>query len=110
MYGVRVGLWDSYRMRLRRKRRLIRAVRKSHELKPLQDNTGAIRPNDHLLVATMRNEQIRLPYFLEYYRNLGVDHFLFVDNASQDGTVEYLRGIMKKKRPEGPTESEDPPK
>jgi len=88
-----VGLWDSYRMRLRRKRRLIRAVRKSHELKPLQDNTGAIRPNDHLLVATMRNEQIRLPYFLEYYRNLGVDHFLFVDNASQDGTVEYLRGM-----------------
>lgn len=88
-----MGLWDSYRMRLRRKRRLIRAVRKSHELKPLQDNTGAIRPNDHLLVATMRNEQIRLPYFLEYYRNLGVDHFLFVDNASQDGTVEYLRGM-----------------
>lgn len=33
---------------------------------------------------------IRLPYFLDYYRRLGVDHFLFVDNGSDDGTAEYL--------------------
>lgn len=88
-----MGLWQSYRMRLRRKRRLIRALRKSRELTAVQDNTKAIRPQDILLVSTMRNEQIRLPYFLEYYRNLGVDHFLFVDNGSQDGTAEYLRGM-----------------
>ena len=29
-------------------------------------------------------------WFLEYYRNLGVDHFFFVDNASNDGTFEFL--------------------
>lgn len=81
-------------MRLRRKRRLIRAVRKSRELTCVQDNTGAIRPDDILLVSTMRNEQIRLPYFLEYYRGLGVDHFLFVDNGSNDGTAEYLTGLQ----------------
>ena len=34
----------------------------------------------------MRNEKIRLPFFLRYYRNLGVNHFLIVDNDSTDGT------------------------
>ena len=33
---------------------------------------------------------VRLPYFLEYYRKLGVDHFLFVDNDSDDGTAAFL--------------------
>lgn len=80
-------------MRLQRKRRLIRAVRKSTELTLVQDHTSAIRPEDILLVCTMRNEQIRLPYFLEYYRDMGIGHFLFVDNDSDDGSVEYLRGM-----------------
>ena len=79
-------------MRLRRKRRIVRAVRKSRELKVVQDHTGRIRPGDTLLFSTMRNEQIRLPYFLRYYRELGVDHFLFVDNDSSDGTLDYLAG------------------
>lgn len=80
-------------MRLRRKRRLIRALRKSRELRVFQDHTDQIKPGDVLLVSTMRNEQIRLPYFLDYYRKLGIDHFLFVDNGSEDGTAEYLRGM-----------------
>jgi hypothetical protein len=88
-----VGLWDSYRMRVRRKRRLVRALRKSAELSCLQDNTRAIQPSDVLLVCTMRNEQIRLPYFLDYYRKLGINHFLFVDNDSDDDTVAYLQGM-----------------
>ena len=77
-------------MRLRRKRRRLRAVRKSLELKVLQDRTDSIRPQDVLLVSTMRNERIRLPYFLSYYRDLGVGHFLFIDNDSEDGSSEYL--------------------
>jgi hypothetical protein len=81
-------------MRIRRKYRLARALRKSRELTCVQDNTKAIRPDDILLVSTMRNEQIRLPYFLEYYRGLGIDHFLFVDNGSNDGTAEYLTGMQ----------------
>ncbi len=91
--GVGLGLWDSYRMRLRRKRRIIRAARKSRELTPVQDNTNRIRRGDILLVCTMRNEQIRLPYFLQYYRDMGINHFLFVDNGSTDGTVPYLTGM-----------------
>jgi glycosyl transferase family 2 len=77
-------------MRVRRKHRIVRAMRKSTELNTIQDRTEAIRPDDILLVATMRNEQIRLPYFMRYYRELGVDHFLFVDNDSTDGTLDYL--------------------
>ena len=80
-------------MRLRRKRRILRGMRKSRELTPVQDNTARIKPADILLVCTFRNEQIRLPYFLKYYRDLGVQHFLFIDNGSEDGAAEYLSGM-----------------
>lgn len=33
----------------------------------------------------------RLPHFLRHYRDMGVGHFLFVDNGSDDGSVGYLR-------------------
>ncbi len=39
---------------------------------------------------SMRNEKVRLPYFLDYYRQKGVQHFLIVDNGSTDGGAEYL--------------------
>ncbi len=88
--GLRVSLLDSYRMRLRRKRRLLRCVRKRRELTCASDNTGAICKTDVLLVSVVRNEEVRLPYFLSYYRKLGVNHFLFVDNNSDDGTFDFL--------------------
>ncbi|MBO9434455.1 glycosyltransferase family 2 protein [Ruegeria sp. R13_0] len=78
-------------MRLRRKRRLVRCVKRRRELKPVSTNTAAIRPDDVLLMSVVRNEKIRLPFFLEYYRKLGVNHFLFVDNDSGDGSLEFLR-------------------
>ncbi|MEC7258817.1 MAG: glycosyltransferase family 2 protein [Pseudomonadota bacterium] len=77
-------------MRIRRRRRLIRAARKSFELRNIRNNTAAIRPRDVLLVATMRNECVRLPFFLKYYRDHGVSHFLIIDNDSSDDTVSYL--------------------
>ncbi|MEM8740925.1 MAG: glycosyltransferase family 2 protein [Pseudomonadota bacterium] len=52
--------------------------------------TSAIRPGDILLFCTQRNELTRLPFFLDYHRGLGVKHFLFVDNASDDGSTDYL--------------------
>ena len=77
-------------MRLRRKWLLLRAVRKRMELTCVQDNTGAIAPDDILAFTTFRNEKLRLPYFLKYYRDRGVGHFLMVDNGSTDGAREYL--------------------
>jgi hypothetical protein len=56
-----------------------------------QDNTRAIRPSDILLVTCLRNELVRLPFFLDYYRKLGVDHFLIINNGSTDGFDEWMR-------------------
>ncbi len=85
-----MSLLDSYRMRLRRRRRVLRCLRKGRELEQVSDNTADIQPEDVLLLSVVRNEKTRLPYFLEYYRKLGVNHFLFVDNGSDDGTRAYL--------------------
>jgi hypothetical protein len=85
-----VGIFSQYRLRLARKRWRIRAIRKSRELQALVSHTGNIRPHDIILAATLRNERARLPYFLRYYRALGINHFLIVDNDSNDGSRDYL--------------------
>lgn len=85
-----MGVWQSYRLRLQRKRWRIRALRKRRELEVVKDRTAHIAPSDILVFSTLRNELVRLPYFLEYYRKLGINHFLIVDNDSDDGSREYL--------------------
>lgn len=85
-----MGIISRYRLRLARKRWLIRAFRKRRELKSVASRAEQIRANDILLFSTLRNEKVRLPYFLKYYRDLGVNHFLIVDNGSDDGSREYL--------------------
>lgn len=85
-----MGIVKTYRLRLQRKRWRIRAMRKRRDLSPIRNRTKQIKPGDILLFCTQRNEHIRLPYFLKYYRDLGVNHFFFVDNDSNDGALEYL--------------------
>lgn len=85
-----MGVWQSYRLRLQRKRWLIRAFRKRRELTSIADRTDLIKPDDILLFSTLRNEKIRLPYFLDHYRRMGVTHFIIVDNDSSDGSLDYL--------------------
>ncbi|WP_425100757.1 glycosyltransferase family 2 protein [Tropicibacter sp. S64] len=85
-----MGAWQSYRLRLQRKRWRIRAFRKRRELNPVTNHTDRIRPSDLLVFCTQRNEGVRLPYFLQYYREMGVNHFFVVDNDSTDGSLTYL--------------------
>lgn len=85
-----MGLLSSYMLRLARKRWRIRAFRKRGEIKPVAARVAQIKSDDILLFSTLRNEMVRLPYFLRYYRDLGVNHFLIVDNDSDDGSREYL--------------------
>lgn len=85
-----MGVWERYRLRLKRRRLLIRAIRKRRALKAVALRTGAVKPSDILVFATLRNERVRLPYFLRYYRDLGINHFFVVDNDSDDGSREYL--------------------
>jgi len=85
-----LGVLQSYWLRVQRKRWRVRALRKRRELKRVANRTGQIRPDDLLLFCTQRNEGIRLPYFLDYYREMGIGHFFFVDNDSTDGSLDYL--------------------
>ncbi|MCT4554894.1 MAG: glycosyltransferase family 2 protein [Pelagimonas sp.] len=85
-----MSVWRSYRLRLQRRRWRIRAFRKRRELHPVANRTADIKPSDLLLFSTQRNEGVRLPWFLKYYRDMGVNHFFFVDNGSDDGSLEYL--------------------
>lgn len=84
-------VWRPYRLRLKRRRLLLRALRKKRDLKCLLDQTFSIQPDDILCFATVRNEAHRLPYFLKHHRTMGVAHFLIVDNGSDDGTSEFLK-------------------
>ncbi|MEO0487650.1 MAG: glycosyltransferase family 2 protein [Pseudomonadota bacterium] len=83
-------LWLAYRLRLRRKRYLIRAWRKSRDLRCVSDKTSNIAPGAVLCFATMRNEALRVPFFLAHHRALGVGHFIVVVNAATDHTLAML--------------------
>ncbi|MFC3570443.1 glycosyltransferase family 2 protein [Paracoccus sp. TOH] len=83
--------WSAGRLRWKRRKLIWRAIRAGRVLTPVADRTAAIRPGDILLFTTLRNEMQRLPEFLAHYRQLGVRHVLAVDNASTDGSAEFLR-------------------
>ncbi|WP_170564122.1 glycosyltransferase family 2 protein [Ruegeria atlantica] len=82
---------QKYRLRLKRQRLLWRSFRSRHQLSGLINRTATIKPGDVLAFTTVRNEIARLPWFLHHYRTLGVDHFLIVDNDSDDGSVPFLQ-------------------
>jgi hypothetical protein len=92
MQGMNAGmtLWQRYRLRGRRKLLRYRAFRKRRQLRPVTDRLEAIGKDAILLTAVLRNEMTMLPYFLRYYRDLGIDHFLMIDNGSNDGSLAYL--------------------
>ena len=69
---------------------LCRVVRKRRRLSPVPARTNSVPPEARLVFPTLRNERGRLPHFLRYYREMGVNHFLMVDNGSYDGSREYL--------------------
>lgn len=61
--------------------------RSAIKLRRVDDRPIPKSANEVRLFAKVRNEETRLPYFIEHYRNLGVDRFFFIDNASDDNTV-----------------------
>ncbi|PCH94041.1 MAG: glycosyl transferase family 2 [Rhodobacteraceae bacterium] len=85
------NLWLAYKLRWRRRKLLLKSFRSRHQLSNISDKTDKIKPHDILGYSTVRNEILRLPYFLKHCRKLGVTHFFFVDNNSDDGTTDYLK-------------------
>ncbi|MEM6727505.1 MAG: glycosyltransferase family 2 protein [Pseudomonadota bacterium] len=92
-FRARAGdLRTAYKLRWQRRRYLYRAWKRRCELSLRKDRTNRIGAGDILCFSTVRNEAARLPYFLEHHRALGVGHFFFVDNGSDDGTADLLLG------------------
>ncbi len=50
----------------------------------------ALEPQSYLCFLVVRNEMLRLPFILKYYREKGITDFFIVDNDSQDNTLAYL--------------------
>ncbi|MFV0302031.1 MAG: glycosyltransferase family 2 protein [Paracoccus sp. (in: a-proteobacteria)] len=67
-------------------------MRRGRHLHARADRSDRIAPGAILVFSTLRNERARLPWFLDYYRRMGVGHFLIVDNDSDDGSADYLAG------------------
>lgn len=66
------------------------SIKHGLDLTLVQDNLKSLDKKDIVLFSTFRNEKVRLKFFMEYYRNLGVSHFIFVDNDSNDGCMDLL--------------------
>lgn len=85
-----MAAWRAWRLRWKRRRFLLRALIKSRELTEISNRTEGLPKDAILAFVCIRNEATRLPHFLAYHRKLGVDHFIFVDNNSDDGSRELL--------------------
>lgn len=86
--AARSSLWVRLKKRLRRywhQWQLHHSVRHLHGPK-----TRAASPGEVVLVALVRDGQYYLDAFFDYYRNLGIRHFAFIDNGSCDTTVDRL--------------------
>lgn len=60
------------------------------ELTCIKSDSDVLK-TDILLVSCVQNEYLRIPWFINYHRCLGVDKFIFIDNESQDESLEFLR-------------------
>ena len=62
-----------------------------HEHNDLRIVAGAdVDPAGFTLLAVLKNEMYFLPAFLNHYRELGVQRFVFLNDRSDDGSFEYL--------------------
>jgi glycosyltransferase involved in cell wall biosynthesis len=61
-----------------------------YQLTRSDQKTIVIEPDDLICCCVVRNESVRLPYFLTFYRGKGIHKFFFVDNDSSDDTLSYL--------------------
>lgn len=59
-------------------------------LKRIENSVIPFDTNEIRLFAIFRNESLRLPHFIEYYKQLGVDRFFFIDNNSTDTSQEII--------------------
>lgn len=64
-------------------------------LKRIDSKKIELYPENIVGFMVVKNESLRLPYFLDYYDNLGIDKFFVIDNGSIDDTVDILLSNKK---------------
>jgi hypothetical protein len=63
----------------------------SIDLKTITENSKFYyQKDDVVLIIKIKNEAFRVPFFLHYYRLLGVTKFIFIDNGSTDNLLKIL--------------------
>ena len=81
---------DRFSARLRSRRYVFDEDHRELALQPVNRAPRSPMKERILLFACFRNEREFAPWFLNYYRGLGVDRFFIVDSLSDDGTADYL--------------------
>ena len=69
-----------------REQRIKRFIKRLHGPKDLE-----VEAKDVVVLCLFRDGMSFLPHFLDYHRKLGVSHFVFVDNRSEDGSTAFLK-------------------
>ena len=54
------------------------------------DELATINDGEIVAIVVGRNEALRIGDFFRHHRALGVDRFIFVDNGSDDGTLDWI--------------------
>jgi len=67
----------------------IRVWLHSREISPVKLRPG-LQNAKHVVVMLVYNEVQRMPFLLRYYRGMGFEHFVILDNKSTDGLQEKL--------------------
>lgn len=83
------SLWQRIRGKLARmahQRQLLQSIRHLH------GPTGAYAgPDDVTVVVVVKNGLFYLEEFFRHYGELGIRHYVFLDNGSTDGTIDRIR-------------------
>ncbi|MEP7454418.1 glycosyltransferase family 2 protein [Phyllobacterium sp. SB3] len=90
----RVSLYRSLKTHFRHIQKTLKNLGKKPDSK-LRQYTGSFTPltqHDLPLICIVRNANNYIRAFLKHYRELGVTRFIFVDDRSDDGTLEVLSG------------------
>lgn len=61
------------------------------DLKLIYKNDIKILNKNIYLISVLRDEELLLPYFIDYYKNIGIDQFILIENNSTDRSVEYIK-------------------
>jgi hypothetical protein len=60
-------------------------------VKPVKLLKEALLKKEPILLCAVKNDLERVKLQVEHHRKIGVRHFAYIDNASTDGTFEWLR-------------------